>query len=74
MTVVYFYFSREEYLAPDIRREIVFDHVTHNTAEACRTKDQTQLEYLDRMKGQVFNPFDHDYSKDIEKIKEILDD
>lgn len=55
-------------------REIVFDHVTHNTAEACRTKDQTQLEYLDRMKGQVFNPFDHDYSKDIEKIKEILDD
>lgn len=55
-------------------RNIIFDHVTHNTVDACQTKDQTQLEYLERMNGQVFNPFSHDYSEDIKKIKELIDE
>jgi hypothetical protein len=54
-------------------REIVFDHVTHNSFEACNTKDQTQLEYLERqMSNQVFNPFTFDYSEYINQIKSVI--
>lgn len=53
-------------------RNICFDHVTHNSVEALKKKDQTQIEYLDRqMSRQVFNPFTYDYSRDIEIIKEL---
>ena len=54
-------------------REIIFDHVTHNSFEACNKKDQTQIEYLQRqMSNQVFNPFTYDYSKYIEEIKKVV--
>jgi hypothetical protein len=54
-------------------REIMFDHVTHNSLEACNKKDQTQIEYLQRqMSNQVFNPFTYDYSKYIEEIKKVV--
>lgn len=53
-------------------RDILFDHVTHNSIQALQKKDQTQIEYLDRqMSRQTFNPFTYDYSKDIAIIKEL---
>lgn len=55
-------------------RDICFDHVTHNSVEALRHKDKTQLEYLERMDMSTFNPFTHDYSEDIEQIKRAIND
>ena len=54
-------------------REIIFDHVTHNSIEACNTKDKTQLEYLERMDLANFNPFTRDYSQEIEQIRNLID-
>lgn len=51
-------------------REIVFDHVTHNTLEKVVTPDQTALEYRQRQYSlQPSDPWEYNYSEDIALIK-----
>lgn len=54
-------------------RDICFDHVTHNTYSKVVNPDKTAAEYRQRQREfQVLNPFEYDYSNDIQKIREKI--
>ena len=54
-------------------REIVFDHVTHNTVERVVNPDQTAAEYRQRQYSlQPSAPWQYNYSEDISLIKEKI--
>tara|TARA_A100001201_G_C4094913_1_gene203363 strand:+ start:150 stop:878 length:729 start_codon:yes stop_codon:yes gene_type:complete len=56
-------------------RDICFDHVTHNTLGKVMNPDKTAAEYRERQaKVQKLDPFTFDYSKDIEKIKGLINE
>jgi hypothetical protein len=56
-------------------REIVFDHVTHNTIQKVINPDKTAFEYRQRQqKHQALNPFDRDYSKEIGQLQRYLNE
>ena len=51
-------------------REIMFDHVTHNTIEKVINPDQTAFEYRQRQYSQQSeDPWEYNYSEDIDRIK-----
>lgn len=51
-------------------REIVFDHITHNTVEKVINPDKVAAEYRMRQRErQILNPHTYDCSKDIEKLR-----
>jgi len=51
-------------------REIVFDHVTHNTIEKVVNPDQTAFEYRQRQYSlQPSDPWEYNYTEDIALIK-----
>ena len=54
-------------------KDISFDHVTHNTLQKVVNPDRTAAEYRQRQnKVQRIDPWNHEYSADIERIKRQL--
>lgn len=51
-------------------KEIMFDHVTHNTIQKVINPDRTAAEYRQRQGlVQAVDPWNHDYSADIDRIR-----
>lgn len=56
-------------------RAIKYDHTTHNTIEKVINPDNTAAQYRARQaQFQKLDPFTHDYSKDIEKLKKVINE
>lgn len=54
-------------------REIIFDHITHNTVEKVINPDRVGAEYRMRQREhQILNPHTYDCSKDIELLRSKL--
>jgi len=56
-------------------KEIVFDHILHNTVQKVITPDKTAYEYRQRQAHfQSLNPFEYDYSQEIKMLKDKLNE
>ena len=56
-------------------RRIEFDHATHRTVHDVVNPDQTAKEYRERQaRLQAVDPFSYDYTKDIEKLQQAIND